>query len=523
MIFRCGDIELDTDRFELRRSGIAQKIEPQVFALIELFFSNPDRMISKDELNLRIWGGRVVSEAVVNSRIRSARLAIGDDGKAQRLIRTVHRRGFRFVGQPEVEDTTAALVTIPPAAQAPPDAPGPAEGGPPSIAVLPFALVQGDPRHATLADAVAHELIVELSRLHSLFVIARGSSFRFRDAEVDLRMVGERLGARYVLTGTVAIEAPRSAVTVELVQAADGQVIWAERFDGRVDDLLALRTRVARDIVNAIDYRIPMAEAARTARLATADLDAWAAYHRGLWHMYRFNAHDNALAMQAFDRAVTADPHFARAHAGLSFTHFQSAFVGYDRDVSAEHRLARESAERSVALDPLDPFANLSMGRTEWLDGALERAFPWYERCIELNPNYAFAHYNRALADVIAGRGEQSDAGIGRAMALSPIDPLRYAHLATRAFACIVLGQHELACQWAEQGARAPNAHVHIFVIAALANELAGRHAAAVAWANDVRQRMPTYSVEHFFRAFPFRDAATCANIGSALARLGFG
>jgi len=528
MIFRFEDIELDSDRCELRRAGAVQKVEPQVFALLEFFFSNPDRMISKDELNQHIWAGRIVSDAVVNSRIRSARQAIGDDGKAQRLIKTVHSRGFRFIGTPEVETPAPPASPDPPAISvlevaSPPIAPAAAalpDTRPPSIAVLPFQALSAEPQHATLADAVAHELIVELSRLHWLFVIARGSSFQFRAPDVDLRMVGERLGARYLLTGTVAVEPPRSVVTVELVQAHDRQLLWAERFEGRVDDLLGLRATVAREIVNAIDYRIPIAEASRSAGLPTESLDAWAAYHRGLWHMYRFNAQDNAVAQRLFEQAIRADPHFARAHAGLSFTHFQNAFIGYTPDTANEHRLTREFAEKSLALDPLDPFGNLSMGRVEWLDGDLERSFPWYDRCIELNPNYAFGHYNRALADVMAGHSDQSDVGVGKAMALSPLDPLRYAHLGTRAFSCIVRGDPVSACEWAEKGARAPNAHVHIFAIAAIANELAGNHPAAEAWAADVRRRMPDYRHEHFFKAFPFRDEQTCAVARAALARL---
>lgn len=523
MIFRFDDIELDTDRYELRRGGVVRAVEPQVFSLLELFVANPNRLITKDELNERIWNGRVVSEAVVNSRIRSARQAIGDDGKTQRLIRTVHRRGFRFIGTPTVAhpDVARALVCTP-AEAFHPDAdtaarPSPSDG-PPSIAVLPFQWLCGDD---VRADAVAHELIVELSRLHWLAVIARGSSFQFRHPGVDLAAAGERLGARYLLTGTVAIEGVRSAVTVELIRTTDLRVLWADRYEGPVEDLLGLRSTMARDIVSTIDYRIPLAEATRAAAVPTGSLDAWGAYHLGLWHMYRFNAHDNGRAQQLFERATAEDPHFARAHAALSFTHFQNAFVGYQKDTAAERRQARQFAEKGLALDPLDPFSNLCMGRAEWLDGDVERAFPWYDRCIELNPNYALAHYNRALADVIARRGEQCDAGVEKAMSLSPIDPLRYAHLATRAFRCLVQGDHSAACDWAERGARAPNAHVHIYVIAALVNELAGNRTAAEAWVADVRRRMSTYRQALFFKAFPFRDAGTHRMIRSALDRLG--
>ncbi|MCP5236041.1 MAG: winged helix-turn-helix domain-containing protein [Zoogloeaceae bacterium] len=528
MIFRFEDIELDTDRYELRRGGAVCPVEPQVFALLELLVTNPDRLITKDELNERIWKGRIVSEAVVNSRIRSARQAIGDDGKAQRLIKTVHRRGFRFLVTPEVENAGTPQVVVSEAVEPPLPEPvasttPPAEaGGAPSIAVLPFQWLSADGLQATLADAVAHELIVELSRLHWLVVIARGSSFQFRGPDIDLTAAGQRLGARYLLTGTVAVEGKRSAVAVELIRAADQHLLWADRFEGPVEDLLGLRSTMARDIVGTIDYRIPIAEATRAAGIPTENLDAWGAYHRGLWHMYRFSAADNVHAMQLFERAIQADAHFARAHAALSFTHFQNAFLGYAQDVSNHRRLARDFAEKGLALDPLDPFSNLCMGRADWLEGDMERAYPWYDRCIELNPNYAFAHYNRALADVIVGRGERCDAGIGKAMSLSPIDPLRYAHLATRAFSYLVQGNYVAACEWAEQGARAPNAHVHIFVIAALVNELAGNRAAADSWAAEVRRRADGYQPERFFKSFPFRNQGTRETIMGAFLRLGF-
>lgn len=529
MIYRFDDVEIDTERFELRRGGAAQKVEPQVLALVELLVANADRLVSKDELNLRIWGGRVVSEAVVNSRIRSARLAIGDDGKAQRLIRTVHGRGFRFVGEPVVEDPLIPRQPLSagrarPEPVAAPTAPAPtapvAPTGAPSMAVLPFQLLSAEPRYEMLADAIAHEVIVELSRLHWLRVIARGSSFRFRGADRDPRVAGERLGAHYLLTGSVTIEARRSLVTAALSRAADGAVVWAERFEGSLDDLLALRVTIATQVVAALELRLPMLEARRAAALATENLDAWSAYHRGLWHMYRFNAHDNQVAATMFARALDADRGFARAHAGLSFTHFQSAFVGYATDAEAERRLAQEEAELGLALDPLDPFANLTMGRAAMLLGDVESALSWFDRSVELNPNYAFAIYNRALADAVSGLGDKSEAGAVKAMTLSPIDPLRYAMLATRAFSYIVRGDFGAARDWAEQAATAPNAHVHIKAIAALASDLAGDAAAAARWLSRLRCSDPGYDRAAFFSAFPFRDQQTRDVVGGALTRL---
>ncbi len=276
MIYKFEDFELDTDRFELRRDGAVRPVEPQVFALLELLIAGRARMVSKDEINLRVWGGRVVSEAVLSSRIRSARRAIGDDGKAQRLIRTLHNRGYRFVGEPVTEIGDARSLAVEALDPAGEEAAA-ADAGKPSIAVLPFEMLSDDPRHAGLADAVSHDLIVELSRLRWLFVIARGSSFRFRGPVLDLRAIGAALGVRYCLTGSLAIHGKTSIVTVELCHAADGRVIWADRLEGPLDEVLTLRTAIAARVVTAIEIRIPMEEAERAAALSPTNLDAWSA------------------------------------------------------------------------------------------------------------------------------------------------------------------------------------------------------------------------------------------------------
>ena len=522
MIYRFGDHELDTDCFELRRAGAPRKIEPQVFSLLELLVSNHTRMVTKDEINLHVWGGRVVSEAVVSSRVRAARQAIGDDGKAQRLIRTIHRRGFRFVG--EVMATGMAeihRVAAPDEAAGPAGADGPAPEERPSIAVLPLQLLTPDQRYGALGDAVSQEVIVELSRLHWLFVIARGSSFRFREPATDLATAGALLGARYILTGTIAFHDRTSIVTVELSHAPDGRVVWAERLESPVDDLLQLHLTIPARIVAAIETRIQIAEATRAARLPTENLDAWSAWHRGLWHMYRFNRHDNEIAGRMFDRAITADSGFARAHAGLSFTHFQNAFLGHAGDFAGQRDLAVRHAGRGLELDPLDPFVNLMMGRSEWLAGNPVACLSWLDRSVDLSPNYAFAMYNRALLDAIMGEGEESQRNVVKAIALSPIDPLNYAMLATRALSHIVRGDYDTAAEWADRATRAPNAHVHIHIIAALAHELAGQREQAGQCVARVRRSVRNYRQADFLRAFHFHDDEMLAIAGAALGRLG--
>ena len=520
MIYRFHRYELDTERFELRCDGVVQPVEPQVFALLELLVANRDRLVSKDEINLRVWAGRVVSEAVLSSRIRLVRKAIGDDGSAQRLIRTVHNRGFRFVGEPVTEVRAAA-----PRVAAPTGLIDTAAGGAgrPSIAVLPFQALQAEPPHDLLADAVAHDLIVELSRLRWLFVIARGSSFRFRGAALDLNAIATQLGVRYCLTGSLSIHGRRSIVTAELSDPFEGRVIWADRFEQSLGDMLTLRATLATRIAAEIDVRIPLEEARRAAQTPD-NLDAWSAYHRGLWHMFRFNRHDNALATDLFARAAGADPRFARAHAGLSFTHFQNAFVGYAKDAEVERAraLAQEHAERSIDLDPLDPFSNLTMGRAALLRGDLDGSVEWFERSVELNPNYAFAIYTRGLTDAVSGRGADGERNAVTAMALSPLDPLRYAMLATIALSHLVRDDWDTASLWAERAAMSPRAHVLIRVIAAVAHEVAGHPDQARTWAAAVQASTPGFEAAHFFRAFPFRDGAVRARFADAMTRLAF-
>lgn len=527
MIYRFDNFELDTDRFELRQDGSPRKVEPQVFALLELIISNHARLVSKDEINLRVWGGRVVSEAVVNSRVRMARQAIGDDGKAQKLIRTVHGRGFRFVGEVETADTISIIQSV----STQHDASSPireadgsgtiSTGGRPSIAVLPLQVLTPDERFGNLGDAVSQEVIMELSRLHWLFVIARGSTFRFRDSNVDIAEAGKILGARYVLTGTIAFHDRTSVVTVELSHAPDGQMVWADRFESPVDDLLQLRSTISANIVTAIETRIQVKEAIEAAKLPTENLDAWSAYHRGLWHMYRFNQHDNAIAARMFDRAVSADHGFARAHAGLSFTHFQNAFLGHSGEPAEQIKLARLYAEKGLQLDPFDPFVNLTMGRSQWLSGDLDAGVPWLERSVELSPNYAFAIYNSALLGAIMGDGQESQSNIMKAISLSPIDPLNYAMLATRALSHIVRGDYETAVTWAERATKAPNAHIHIHTIAALAHQLAGKTELARCDADRIRLSNQAYCQADFFNAFPFTGDQTRSLAKAALARLG--
>lgn len=526
MLYRFGAFELDTQAFVLRQGAAEIHVEPLVFDLLCCFLDHAGQVLTREAIIRQVWRGRLVSDATVSSAIKSARKALGDCGKEQTYIRTVRGRGFQFVGAV----SRAGVELAPNAGTTPRQLPAEAEGvtppaggellAPPRIAVLPIFPLPADPDLAVLGDALAQEVILELSRLHWLFVIARASSFQFRGQEIDLARASHVLGATYFVTGTIMREGGRCVVAVELCRTPGNNVIWAERFTAPLDGLVGLRSTLAGEIVSAMEPRIQLSEALVAAKLPTEHLGAWAAYHRGLWHMYRFNKRDNALAQTLFTRAVELDPGFARAHAGLSFTHFQTALLGFLPDAESEKRRARAAAERCMELDPLDPFANLTMGRTEWISGNLEAGLRWMERSIALRPSYAFAIYNSALVGTLLGEGEANENLVARAISLSPIDPLNYAMLATRALTHVVRADFAEAAAWANRAVRSPNAHVQIYTIAAFTNELAGKRGTAEDYVAHIRQANPAYAAADFLKSFPLREGSVRRQVEQSLRRL---
>ena len=519
MIYRFGSFELDLDKVELRELGAALPIEPQVFALLAFLIENRERLVSKDEIFENVWDGRFVSDSALASRIKHARKALGDDGQAQAFIKTIHGRGFRFVADVEAQRFEMSVEA---SEQAEAVTPATESGTRPSIAVLPFRLVGDAGTYATIAEGLPHELITELARLRWLFVIARGSSFRLRGQDLDMREVGRRLNVRYCLSGTVEVTNKQLAITTELADTRGGTIVWSEQYTGSVDEIHAMRTDIRATILAALEIQIPLHEATDARLAVTENLDAWSAYHLGLQHIYRFNRKDNAAAAKLFGQAVRQDPSFSRAHAGLSSVHFQNAFLRQTDDVAAEIKRARDCAQRGLDFDPLDPFVNFTMGRTFWLEGDLDRALAWIERSTSLSPNYAQGLYARAWTETIAGNTSDGREHVDLAMRLSPLDPLYYAMLGTRGFTHLLRGEYAEATIWTDRAARSPGAHVLIAMIAAAAQLLAGDASRAHAWADNVRERNAKLTSNDFFAAFPLKDAAMHKNVALALKTLGF-
>jgi DNA-binding winged helix-turn-helix (wHTH) protein/tetratricopeptide (TPR) repeat protein len=514
MIFSFGAFQLDTATAELRCHGAAVPVEPQVLSLLRLLIEHRERLVSKGELIERIWGGRSVSDAAVASRIKSARQAVGDSGDAQLLIRTMPKLGFRFVGDVTVTQQQSPYL--------PNDAPPPVpdtqrnESARPSIAVRKFDLLGEAGDLASMAEALPHDLIVELSRMRWLFVIARGSSFQVPPGEAASGTVRSLLNAHYCLSGAIEIGNRRMSVKVELCDTRDNGVVWAEHYNGSIDAVHDIRARIAHAVVNALELQIPLNEARRVLN-APHNLDAWSAYHLGLHQMYKFDREANRRAATYFEQAIAREPGFARAYAGLSFAYFEEAFLHFTHDTRAAAAQARHYAELGLEQDPLDPFCNLVMGRALWLTADLDTSLAWLDRAVALNPNYAQGKYSCAWTRTMLGEGSEGQSLVDAARALSPLDPLLYGMLGVRAFSHIVLDQPAEAALWAERAARAPRAHALIELNAAVAHAMNGDPARAAGWAQSARIRQPGLQANDFLRAFPFRDPAVRRRVQRAL------
>lgn len=391
-----------------------------------------------------------------------------------------------------------------------------------SIAVMPF--VDGSPEpeaRGGLADALAHDVITRLAKLRSLFVIAPGTVFALHERAIPPDRAGRMLEVEYVVGGTVRRSDARLLVAVELADTRTGRIVWAETFSHRADDALLVLDAIGDRIVASIASEVEALERDRAILKPPDSLNAWEAHHRGLWHMYRFNKADNERARHFFETALRLDPSFARAHAGLSFTHFQDAFQGWsEREPGIQ--LAYASANDSLMADDRDPAAHWAMGRALWLRGRHEPAIGELEQAVELSPNFALAHYTLAFIHSQDGDPAAAIAASDHSRHLSPFDPLLFGMLGARAMALVRLGRFDEAARWAVKAAARPNAHPHIQAIAAFALALAGSLDEARAQAEAIRRALPAYRFADFLAAFQF-DAQGAALFRKGARRIGMG
>ena len=357
MQYAFEDYVIDSDRRELTHSAELIAVGPQVFDLLLHLVRNREHVVSKDELLAAVWAGRIVSELTLTSHINAARKAIGDSGQNQRLLRTIARKGFRFVGDvSEIASRSAAVSTEP-------DAPGktigeaPALPDRPSIAALPFLNLSGDIEQEYFTDGVVEDIITSLSRNRWLFVIARNSSFTYKGRAVDVKQVGRELGVRYVLEGSVRKAAHKVRITGQLIDATTGAHLWAERFESALDDIFELQDQVTEAVVGAIAPQLERAEIERAKRKPTESLDAYDYYLRGMAHLHLGSRESIDAALGQFNHALMRDPNFASGYAMAAWCYFWRKVNGWMTDRPGEIAEGARLARRAVDLGRDDAVA----------------------------------------------------------------------------------------------------------------------------------------------------------------------
>jgi TolB-like protein len=498
--FVFGDHRLDGDRRELLRGSEPISVEPQVFDLLIYLVENRDRVVSKDDLIASIWHGRVVSDSTLTSRINAARKALGDSGGKQKLIRTIARKGIRFVGdvqiQPmglepyaEVHETSRTALPLPDR---------------PAIAVLPFVNMSGDPEHEYFSDGISEDIITGLSKLRWFFVIARNSSFTYKGKAVHLKQIAEELGVGYVLEGSVRKGGDRVRITAQLNDVATGSHIWAERYDRDITDVFAVQDEITEAIVAAIEPQLYAAENFRAQRKPPDSMDAWDLVMRALSHYWRVTRQDNVVAQALLEKATTIDPNYGQALGVLSASQTFSAHMGW-ADMAQVVWIAGQAALAAIRADSEDPWAHYALGNVHLFTRRFDDSIAEFEVALQLNPNFSLAQGYYGLALSYCGRWEDADLAARRALRLSPRDPFSAIYCGIAAYSQFVGNNYEEAMRLARESIRLRNDFVGGHRVLTAAAGMLGQKEIAKAALLELRRAQPNVSVDWVANQMPFK------------------
>jgi len=520
--FLFEDYCLDAGRRELKRGSELIAVGPKVFDLLLFLIQNREQVVARDDLLRAVWGGRIVSESTLTSHINAVRKAIGDTGREQRLIRTVARKGIRFVGKIAEQESPAnasvaesgiagerlePILTLPDS---------------PSLAVLPFRNLSGDAEQDYFADGIVEDIITALSRIRWLFVIARNSSFTYKGKTVDEKQVGRELGVRYFVEGSVRQSENRIRITGQLVDATTGTHIWAERFEGTLDDVFELQDQIATSIVGAIASQLERAEIERARRKPTGNLSAYDNYLRAMPHLHRGTREAINEALPLFYKAMQLDPEFASAHAMAAWCYFWRKINGWMTDRPQEIAEGVRLARLAVELGKDDAVALTRGGHAlAHLAGDVEGAIALVDKALLLNPNLASAWF---LGGFLRTEGGDPDAAIEffmRAMRFSPLDPEMFRMQAGMALAHLFAGRLDQASSWAEQSFMQLPSFLFVVAISAASHALAGRTEQARTAIAHLRKLDSTFRISSLEDWIPIRRPEHLARFATGLRQAG--
>jgi TolB-like protein len=514
-IFAFGPFRLDAEAEIVYRGDDPVGLGRRAAAVLRVLLERPGTPVAKDALMAAAWPGLAVEDANLTVQIAALRRVLGEESGGGDWIETLPRRGYRYVGPVSSEE---AVVHIPQIAAA--EALALPEK--PSIAVMPFQNMSGDPDQDYFADGVVEDIITALSRFQQLFVIARNSSFTYKGRAVDMRQVGRELGVRYLLEGSVRKAGQGVRITVQLIEAASAVHLWADRFDGDLADIFDLQDQVAASVVGAIAPKLEHAEIRRAQHKPTGSLDAYDYYLRGLASFHQTTKTSINEALRLFHRAISLDAGFAAAYGMAAWCHVRQKGSRWVTEPGPEVAETARLVNKAVELGRDDAVALSSAGYAlAYVVGDLEQGAAFLDQAVVINPNLAAALSLCGWPKLWLGQLDKSIALQARAMRLSPRDPQIFLMEAATAFAHLCAGHYEQASAWAGKAYNNQPNFVMSLAASAASDAHAGRHEQANKTMSRIRDLDPTLRISSLKVWTPFRQPEHAAVWAEGLRRAG--
>ena len=406
-----GQFVLDVDRGSLVREGRQIALSSKGLQLLLALLRAPGQVVSKGDLMRAAWSDTAVEESNLSVQIAALRKQLGPSPDGGDWIATIPRVGYRFLGNLVAQADSSG------------DASRPESESRPSIAVMPFINLSGDREQEYLADGITEDIITALTRFRWFFVIARNSSFAYKDKALDSKQVARELGIRYLLEGSLRKSGQRVRISTQLVDAMSGAHIWAERYDIELTELFAIQDEIAERVAGAIEPELLKTEGAQTVARHTGNMTAWDLVRRGTWHFHQVTRENHLKARELFREACKLDPELPEAHIWLARVSGGVVPYGWATNANLELQEGMQAALKAIYLDERNPYSHYAFAIVSIFSGQLEQAIRAARKAIEISPSFALGHLGLGMAFLFGGRASEAIAPLEHGMRLSPHDP----------------------------------------------------------------------------------------------------
>ena len=419
MVYHFNNLTLDTVQYRISSDSGEIAIEPQAFNILLYLIEHRDKVVSRDELLNNLWKGKVVTDSALGSSLKAVRKAVGDSGSEQSVIKTIHGRGYQFVAAVSASDDQADIPTT-----AVPDYPELPDT--PSIAVLPFVNLSGDPEQEFFSDGLTEDIIAALTRISNLLIVASHSTRNYKNTSTSLKMISKEQGVRYVLEGSVRKSGPRIRVTTKLNDAVSGFQTWAENYDRELDDIFAVQDDITRNVTLAMQVQFQHGEQARVWAKGTSNVKAWELAIRALEFHELEIREPNLEGRRLAEQALAIDPNYAFAWMVLGFTYWADAYWGWESDAEESIQKAEEAGRKALALDEACAEAWVLISQLQILRKEFDASVESANRALALAPSNS--HIAALSGDAYCSGGllKEGIQQIQRGMRLSPQYPPWY-------------------------------------------------------------------------------------------------